>query len=386
MKIGILTFHRPINYGAFLQAYALSHKLETCFPGIKIEIVDYIPPVERNKIILNVVRTLKHYGVSVAVKDIAKIRVFNSALKYLPLSDTYLCVNRLEQLFEYIDKEYNVLIIGSDAVFNWNQNGYPTAFIPQYNFKIPVVTYAASVHGLKYNEVAKDKIRESGKAFSKMDFIGVRDKNTEKFVKLCDDKLNPVHCCDPTFVMDFDGLYALPHRSVEQILTRYKVDNKKPYIVVMLEDTKIGYDIYNKFSEQYTVISLFKNNKYSDIFLYDLSPIEWALIIKRASLMVTNYFHGTLFALTQKVPAVVVDMSNYDEPYEGKLKDLMIRRFELSDLYVIHHEWNEKRNKIISNCEDGLKGKYKKNILEGIAKEQKSFFDFVSRLKKIFVL
>ena len=44
---------------------------------------------------------------------------------------------------------------------------------------------------------------------------------------------------------------------------------------------------------------------------------------------------------------------------------------------------NEKSNKIISNCEDWLNGKYKKNILEGIAKEQKSFFDFVSRLKKI---
>ena len=39
MKIGIITFHRAVNYGAVLQAYALQHALEGL--GAQAEILDY---------------------------------------------------------------------------------------------------------------------------------------------------------------------------------------------------------------------------------------------------------------------------------------------------------------------------------------------------------
>ena len=38
-KIGLLTFHRAINYGACLQAYALKNYIEDL--GSKCEIIDY---------------------------------------------------------------------------------------------------------------------------------------------------------------------------------------------------------------------------------------------------------------------------------------------------------------------------------------------------------
>ena len=41
MKIGILTFHRAINYGAILQCYALSETLKDL--GHDVWIVDYRP-------------------------------------------------------------------------------------------------------------------------------------------------------------------------------------------------------------------------------------------------------------------------------------------------------------------------------------------------------
>ena len=54
MKIGILTFHRPINYGAFLQSFALSDYLKKIFPNEEFEIVDYIAPKENKNIFLNI--------------------------------------------------------------------------------------------------------------------------------------------------------------------------------------------------------------------------------------------------------------------------------------------------------------------------------------------
>ena len=41
MRIGILTFHRALNYGAFLQAYALRRVMSEM--GHQVEVVDYWP-------------------------------------------------------------------------------------------------------------------------------------------------------------------------------------------------------------------------------------------------------------------------------------------------------------------------------------------------------
>lgn len=40
MKVGILTYHRSHNYGAFLQAYSLSMKINS-LPGVSCEIINY---------------------------------------------------------------------------------------------------------------------------------------------------------------------------------------------------------------------------------------------------------------------------------------------------------------------------------------------------------
>ena len=383
MKIGILTFHRPINYGAFLQAYSLSNQLKKCFEKSEVEIIDYIAPKENKTIYLNVLRTLKYYGVDAMIKEIAKIKIFRKSLKYLNLSNQYFCKEKVNDVFEYINKHYDVLIIGSDAVFNWNQNGYPSAFIPQYQFDIPVVTYAASVHGLRYKEEEQYKISECAECFRKMKFIGVRDRNTEEFVKYCEENVLLYHCCDPTVLMDFDRLYKIPHRSFEQIMKKYKIDISKKYIILMLEDQEISEKFYNKYSFDYEVISLFKKNKYADTFMYDLSPIEWALVLKNATLVITNFFHGTLLALTQNVPTIVVDLSEYDKPYEGKLKDLMETRFNVPELYVKKSDWDKRQEELLITADKCIEGKYKKVIVNGIHKEGQSFNVFEEKIREI---
>lgn len=41
MRIGILTYHRSVNYGAVMQSAALASELSRRFPHAEIEIVDY---------------------------------------------------------------------------------------------------------------------------------------------------------------------------------------------------------------------------------------------------------------------------------------------------------------------------------------------------------
>ena len=385
MKVGILTFHRPINYGAYLQSFALSNYLHTIFPDIEFEIVDYIAPREKKNIYLNVLRTVKWYGISAGVKEITKIRVFKSALEYLPLSKEYFCTENLDELYSYIDGKYDMLLIGSDAVFNWNQNGFPSAFIPVYNFTIPVVTYAASVHGLEYYDVEKEKIGDCKFAFSNLSFIGVRDENTERFVKFCDETLKPIHCCDPTVIMDYDALYSIKHRKLDEISKAYNIDLSKQYIVMMLENQEIAKEVYDRYSKEYTIISLFKKNKYSDMFLYDLTPVEWALVLKHAKLVVTNYFHGTLVSLGQGTATIVVDLSNYDKPYEGKLDDLVCHRLGLPELYVKGAEWNTKKCEIFDTMNLCLKEEFNSRINNSM-KEESEEFDKFYKYMSTFIL
>lgn len=383
MKIGILTFHRPINYGAFLQAYSLSHQLQVNFPEVAVEIVDYIAPKEKRTIYLNILRTVKYYGVDAAVKELVKIKIFKKSLQNFNLSPKSFCKEDLSEIFAYINTRYDILIIGSDAVFNWNQNGYPTAFIPQYKFDIPVITYAASVHGLKFKELNRTMLNECATSFERMKYIGVRDKNTENFVKYCLQKSKPWHCCDPTILMDYNDLYKIKHRSFNEIMKAHKLSASEKYIVLMLEDQEISKEIREKYSNTYKIVTLFKKNKYADRFLYDLSPIEWALIIKNATLVVTNFFHGALIALTQNVPVIVIDLSNYNEPYEGKLKDLLERRFELPELYVKKSEWKNKEEEIFKTAEYAIQGFYNKKIINGVQNEKKSFEIFKNKINEL---
>lgn len=47
-KVGLLTFHRSTNFGSYLQAYALYHKI--CYLGCDCEVIDYrCPAIERRE-------------------------------------------------------------------------------------------------------------------------------------------------------------------------------------------------------------------------------------------------------------------------------------------------------------------------------------------------
>lgn len=381
MKIGILTFHRPINYGAFLQSYGLSQKISKDLTDVTVEVIDYIAPLEKKKIYINVLRRLKHHGLNGAFSEINKVHIFRRALCSLRLSERYICSEQLNELYDYIDKTYDVLIIGSDAVFNWKQNGFPTAFIPDHKFAIPVLTYAASVHGLHFYEEPKDRINKCGDAFEQMSAVFVRDECTRSFVNYCNNRIVVKHCCDPTFLIDFKQLYGIEHRTIEVLLDKYGVRRK--YIVLMLQDEKISKEVYEAYAKDYTIVSLFLNNVYSDCFMYDLTPIEWCLVLKNAEVTITSYFHGTLLSLQQSTPAIAVDVSKYEGAYEGKLDDLLNRRLGLQELYYRAEQWDTNRERFFDSLNKCLSGKYLDDIRKGVSLERESYAGFITALNEI---
>lgn len=384
MRIGILTFHKAINYGAYLQAFSLSNKLQEQFPNHEVEIIDYIAPKEQNRKLYMVLWNVKHHGIKGGLSEIKRISVFKSMQKYLSLSPQSFCTKNLNELYSYIDNRYDMLIIGSDAVFNWNQTKFPTAFIPDYQFSIPVYTYAASVHGLRFYSVSHDILQACGTVFERMKCVGVRDKCSEQFVKVCSENANTIHCCDPTLFIDKDIIYNNGISVRNKLAKRYGFSLDSKYIVVMAPNSNMIKEISKRYGNEYKIVSVFVKSSYSDYYIADLNPFEWTVVLRQAAMVITSYFHGTLLSLVQGTPTIVLDYSGYcDEQYEGKLKDLMVTRFELPELYFDKSEADDfvGENAFYKKVDKLLGGEYEKRISDAIRKERETFNDFIKLLE-----
>lgn len=111
MRIGILTFHRSINYGAFMQCYALSHELMSRYPEHQVEVIDFEYLRKHNMYkapMKNIPFGLEYYF---------KYQRFQSDLKRLPLSSKTFITENTEDLCDFISKNYDIVIVGSDAVW-----------------------------------------------------------------------------------------------------------------------------------------------------------------------------------------------------------------------------------------------------------------------------
>lgn len=383
MRIGILTFHKAINYGAYLQAFSLSQKLQKQFPGHQIEIVDYIAPKEQARKLYTFLWNIKHHGIKGGLSELKRFSIFQTVQKCLPLSPQSFCTKNLQKLFSYIEERYDLLIIGSDAVFNWNQTKFPSAFIPEYPFSIPVCTYAASVHGLRFYSASPEQLHRCGKAFSRMAFVGVRDNCTEVFVKHCAPDAATIHCCDPTLFIDREEIYRKGCSAKETILKKHGISLDDPYIVVMIPDSNLVQDIQRRYGKEYKILSVFTRSSYADHHIADIDPFEWTVVLRQAALVVTSYFHGTLLSLVQGTPVLVFDHSGYcDGQYEGKLKDLMVTRLGLPELY---YDQTEAYSLIgdpafYTKTDSLLAGKYANRICQAVENERETATRFMNLL------
>ena len=225
-SVGILTYHRSNNYGAFLQAYSLSKRLEKEMPSCSVSIIDYIsnevytqyhPSVKgfikliasvhpfRRK--LSYLKALLLYvkskrGVMSAVKD----SYFEEARKKLSLSDQLIISDKLKDVASYINSNYDVVVVGSDAVWNWQIRQFPNPYFLGPEITTKKLSYAASSYGQPFmNSSAKQK-EYITRAWNGFQYLGVRDVATEDFVKWVNEDLTPHHNCDPTVFLDVKSL------------------------------------------------------------------------------------------------------------------------------------------------------------------------------------
>lgn len=278
--------HRIINYGSFLQAYALKKTIESF--GYAVEFIDY--HYEKSLIQPKNITIMSKMLKNRDIINYIKRKTYNKRFKrvYKEVLSEYLKVGKYPNYTKSID----CLVIGSDEVFNCIQ-GYPVGYSRELFGKgfdnVKIITYAASFGYATYSDLKKYKIvSEITDLLNGIETISVRDENTYNIISKLTNVL-PIQHLDPVLITNF-----------ENEIKNIKV-NKGSYIVIYayegrLEKSEEDYIKQFAKAENKKIISVGFYQKIADYNLV-LSPFEALAYIKNADYVITDTFHGTIFSI-----------------------------------------------------------------------------------------
>lgn len=385
MKIGILTFHRSVNNGAVMQCYALSKRLQQDFPNDDVEVIDYhMPKVERGYS-ASITQYFKGYSKMLFLKRLyhlvrnpsilkstrKKNEVFKNAVKKLPLSPDSIFDDNYDELVKYINSRYDILVVGSDAVWNYVTRGFPNAYFPDDRIKCRKFSYAASCYGMEFlNCSENDRIR-IGQILNTFEFIGVRDTATEDFVKWSGCSITPIHTCDPTALLNVADL-PIDTNMLRKKLVSKGFDFTKPTIGVMGNEKMVKM-IRKFYRNKYQIAALFNYTKNADVQLFDLEPYEWAYVFGFFKITFTTYFHGTMLSLRNGVPVICIALTTeFAKKHTPKTLDVL-KRLGYEDCYFETDYVSENIEAIKAQADKLLAGSNSREILERINKEAENY-------------
>lgn len=295
MKIGILTFHRAINYGAVLQCYALYKTLAGM--GHDVEIIDYRPlSIEKYRMGFRLADFRGCKGLAYKIRYLASsVVLYGSKKKTSAVFDTFL-FNHMTFSHEVknpndIPSYYDLIFFGSDQI--WNPEiceGLDKIYYGQFPKQARFATYAAS---LGRTDLIKGALADDFDKYIKAyDRISVREKKLQNFLveKFC------IKCdivCDPSLFISRNECEALS----------VKPKDKNYIMLFSLERNPQAERFANNIARQTKkkVIRVGANenpfHKRTCEVRSKLSPAEFLGYIRYAYCIVTDSFHATSFSI-----------------------------------------------------------------------------------------
>ena len=321
MKIGIMTYHRASNYGAVLQAYALSRYLND--QGHKCEIVDYRSryleksygafPMLSGKSVKNSISQIINTPVRIARKK--TFDRFRS--QYMPLSKYY-----DEDSIHTSCKEYDTYIFGSDQVWNNSLNGNDINYFGAFEQDSKKLNaYAASFGDSRPSLIREMKI---DKHLARYNYVGIREsKGVELFKSITNH--SALEVVDPVFLLPRSIWESFIHQENSArarpngYIFVYHLKGKKTCVqqcaleISKKEKLKIidGQGLLKKYPSGITV-------------KYNLNPLEFLDYIFNADYVVTDSFHCTAFSVIfQKKFWSVIEKNQ--EPNMNRVGNLLVK-------------------------------------------------------------
>lgn len=375
MKIGILTFHRSHNYGAYMQAYALVMALKNA--GYEdVEIIDYNTKKSEKYYLKEVIRKKSLGAIIYACK---RYQMFRNALNYLPISEETMITDDMDEFALFVKQKYDVIITGSDEVWRLNgMRGFPNPYwLPDIDVCYKIA-YAVSARN-NVDEVSDSEYQQISELTSSFDFISVRDEVTKQLIEHADDGKHTItRVCDPTMAYTFQYNLNEGKRILKE---RFGIDVSKKCIGVMSSNPQIAQMVVRKCRGKVQVISLFSYCKGAKNCA-SLTPFEWYQVIGALDGLITTYFHGMCFAINGNTPFILLENRKIDDKKYSKSYDLL-SRYKLEDLYFQINSDKNIEDKVEKSIDNMIVGSANSQFSEIKLEEQKTFTYLLSALDTI---
>lgn len=273
MKIGILTFHDGINFGAFMQTYCLFRFLSSL--GHEVKIIDYKSNRHKRKEYKSILAT-KRPGLF--IKNLIKIRKFRKLQK-----SKFELTKSCRKIEEINTIDLDLIVCGSDEI--WNYENPLIGFDPAYfsiGLNTAAISYAASFGSISKEVVLPSEVRAG---LEKIGKISVRDTNSFSIVDR-NLEIQPEIVLDPTFLFDMTDK-AVPVRDKDYIL----------FYSIILEQHIVEQvtDFAKKVSKK--IIAVGYPASWADKNYISIDPFLWLGYIKEADFIFTSMFHGTIYSI-----------------------------------------------------------------------------------------
>ena len=316
MKVGIVTFHRAINYGAVLQTYALQRALGSI--GVEAEVLDYrCDYLEKNYSVLQRLKNTKGLrGLAAvfakcAVPAIKKKLMFNKWInKRIKLSRPY------KENIAQSNDEYDVFITGSDQVWNYKHTNFDkNYFLDFVQDNTRKFSYAASFGFSELDQEYIAPYRELLEGFSR---ISVRETSGAKLV---DEILGvpdvPV-VVDPVFLMQEQDWNVKEQRIKNKYILIYEL---------MPSDDVVRFALQLAHKHNLQIIritNILQRAPHKRIKnVWGVSPQAFLEYISNAEYVVTNSFHGTAFSMLFNKQFYVCRLTDTMAKLNARLDDML---------------------------------------------------------------
>lgn len=310
MKIGILTFHRATNYGAILQAYALSSYLNSV--GHETQVIDYKPaglgllylPINVPTLAGKIKRLIINVFMLPSLKKRKKKRtMFRSYVENtLPLTSIVLDEASLPHMDVYIvgsDQVWSTCFTGGIDKFYWGQFDRKGA---------KLISYAGSA---AENMGESFTSNDNARLLETFDSISVREDELKHFLNDAIPSKNIAKVLDPTLmagVSFFEELIKGEKPLSRNYILIYQVVRSKNNLIQEYAKERAkekGCDIVEIKDSRLTITTNGERTVLKEL----INPSQYVSLFKYAELIVTTSFHGTAFSLLFNRPFNVISVS-----------------------------------------------------------------------------
>lgn len=292
------------NYGSALQSWALSQMIDKlgASMGIQSKLIDYCPKVLEDCDILNPFKRM--WDTDEESRRMVEMTMPAIKENYKKFEDFYSHQFRRTKK-KYHDNDFNEVVAdenidgfvcGSDTIFCINEfKGFVEGYYANFDcMRGKSVSYAASFGDPTFTPQDYLTLNERLKNFKA---IGIREIGMLNYVRdHC--KVRAEKVLDPTLLAEascYDKIIAEPQMEEKYLLYYSRRYNKKM--------EKFAERLADEMGLKFVDISIrAANAEKGHIMRYDAGVEEFLSLVKHAECVVTNSFHGVIFAVQLRTP------------------------------------------------------------------------------------